>query len=763
MSIKLKDTIYDLINRANKDGSGNTITSTYYKTTGGTISGPVTISGGSDLNFIAGASVTNDPGDIVFKDNSGTEVGRFWKGAGENNFYVRFSSSGSGSKIWHAGNDGTSSGLDADLLDGNHASAFATSGHNHDSTYAPKSHSHSNYSTTDHTHSNYSLTSHGHTFASLSSKPTTLSGYGITDDISTIAFGGTRKEISSSTDLNNLDFGLWSSADNTTHTNGPGYQNFGLIVARLNTVYKGQLALPYSANSTHSLKYRSQTYSGSGYVWGSWRVILDSLNYETYCAKASHSHSEYLPLAGGTMKGALTMGAYDLNFKGTDPGDIAWLDGNGNETHRIWNDGGTLSYRKSAGTTYAIMHSGNYSTWAATKNHTHNYAGSSSAGGAATSALTANQLTTARTIWGQSFNGTGNVDGVLTINHNSQSDGAYGLILNRNNDGDTIGIRNTSTATNTYIRGGLSFPNRTKTNGMGWHVFPAQSLYTNGLGNTGSSYNINGCSITFGGWNDTSLSMYIDTEGKKVGIKTVNPAFPLHVNGAICTNSYIRMTASGSGTYNVGDISFNTTTGLQIEAPLKTDSSSGERYPITISWRGGFANKGGLQITGSSSATLGGYKIWHSGNDGASSGLDADTLDGNHAIAFPTAGAYDSGANFNSFCNRSYIGSLYVTSNSPTGSTTTWFNTVQIAHRNGEDDGTSYISQITIGMTGLLDRMWFRGSRTGTWREVISSYNIGSQSVNYANSAGNANTVDGYHISVGSSAGSDASTIYFIV
>lgn len=33
--------------------------------------------------------------------------------------------------IWHAGNDGSGSGLDADLLDGSHASAFATSGHNH--------------------------------------------------------------------------------------------------------------------------------------------------------------------------------------------------------------------------------------------------------------------------------------------------------------------------------------------------------------------------------------------------------------------------------------------------------------------------------------------------------------------------------------------------------------------------------------------------------------------------------------------------------
>ena len=37
MSIRLKDTIYDLINKASKDGSGNTITSTYLKLSGGTM------------------------------------------------------------------------------------------------------------------------------------------------------------------------------------------------------------------------------------------------------------------------------------------------------------------------------------------------------------------------------------------------------------------------------------------------------------------------------------------------------------------------------------------------------------------------------------------------------------------------------------------------------------------------------------------------------------------------------------------------------
>ena len=38
-------------------------------------------------------------------------------------------------KIWHAGNDGTTSGLDADLLDGLEATAFSLVGHNHDTLY----------------------------------------------------------------------------------------------------------------------------------------------------------------------------------------------------------------------------------------------------------------------------------------------------------------------------------------------------------------------------------------------------------------------------------------------------------------------------------------------------------------------------------------------------------------------------------------------------------------------------------------------------
>lgn len=38
-------------------------------------------------------------------------------------------------KIWHKGNQGTGTGMDSDMVDGKHASDFATSGHNHDDMY----------------------------------------------------------------------------------------------------------------------------------------------------------------------------------------------------------------------------------------------------------------------------------------------------------------------------------------------------------------------------------------------------------------------------------------------------------------------------------------------------------------------------------------------------------------------------------------------------------------------------------------------------
>ncbi len=64
-------------------------------------------------------------------------------------------------------------------------------------------------------------------------------------------------------------------------------------------------------------------------------------------------------------------------------------------------------------------------------------------------------------------------------------------------------------------------------------------------------------------------------------------------------------------------------------------------------------------------------------------------------------------------------------------------------------DGSSAYGWMMVGAAdATANRYWLRGkwaSVTSGWVEMITTGNIGSQSVSYASSAGNADTVDGYH------------------
>ena len=128
--------------------------------------------------------------------------------------------------VWHAGNDGSGSGLDADLLDGNHASAFATSGHNHDSSYV-------RYATVAKS-----------TADSTNAKPyiynieseTVISGY----------------------------YGYWYILNLGQHSGG----NFGT-----------QLAMPYQDTLTDSELFIRSAKSGT---WRDWRRVIHSNNYTAY-------------------------------------------------------------------------------------------------------------------------------------------------------------------------------------------------------------------------------------------------------------------------------------------------------------------------------------------------------------------------------------------------------------------------------------------------------------------------------------------------
>ena len=108
--------------------------STYLKLSGGSIS---TANTAIPLTIARTAATSNQVG-ILFSAGPFEQVPTnryFGMGTDGEPYWSSSSNLTTGNEIWHAGNDGTGSGLDADLLDGYHASSFSLTTHNHDSDY----------------------------------------------------------------------------------------------------------------------------------------------------------------------------------------------------------------------------------------------------------------------------------------------------------------------------------------------------------------------------------------------------------------------------------------------------------------------------------------------------------------------------------------------------------------------------------------------------------------------------------------------------
>lgn len=212
-------------------------------------------------------------------------------------------------KVWHAGNDGSNSGLDADLLDGKHASAFSLSGHTH------------NYITTNYIGGQktdpqiYFGPSIGVKVAmtGLSSKGTSywndtlwINGYAGGDVAYMCALhfnrDGTPNMFISSQKHNATSYGtlykVW-----TSYNFDPS--DYSLVGHTHN----------YAPSShTHTLSQISDLHSSwdailkaapSAYVtrWPSWSEVTGKPSTFT---PSSHTHP-YLPLAGGTMNSGATI------------------------------------------------------------------------------------------------------------------------------------------------------------------------------------------------------------------------------------------------------------------------------------------------------------------------------------------------------------------------------------------------------------------------------------------------------------------------
>ena len=220
---------------------------------------------------------------------------------------------------------------------------------------------------------------------------------------------------------------------------------------------------------------------------------------------------------------------------------------------------------------------------------------------------TATKLATARTIWGQAFDGSANISGNMTnVDHIYMNNSHTIYVKDTNgNNLDAFGLSNTN---NLHI----------------------------GYGLTAKGYNtyINSNEIYFRTSANNVERMRITSDGK-VGIGTTAPDANLHVSG----NKYnIKLNSTTGSTENSafiwGSSSNKNTAWRIVDNPtsglwLQYGVSGADTHNMTISGMNA-TNLNALEVK-AKNLTVNGSKVWHAGNDGSGSGLDADLLDGYHA------------------------------------------------------------------------------------------------------------------------------------
>lgn len=226
------------------------------------------------------------------------------------------------------------------------------------------------------------------------------------------------------------------------------------------------------------------------------KIIIHSGNYDSYAVKyiggasvdsARHSigydnasrGSVDLPMTGGFI--SADQGSYGFQLIGSNAGTRVMFRGLDNNTPTSWVE---------------ILHANNISSY---------------------NAGSATKLQTARTIWGQSFDGTGNISGNLYMSNDR--------------------------ALQIYDTGGTARV-------LLYYNSANQLFLGYGSAAAGSDTYIEGNNIRFRYSESHTAGMILNSSGN-VGIGTTSPSYKLHVNGIIGTDSWFYNTAADFGLYNV--------------------------------------------------------------------------------------------------------------------------------------------------------------------------------------------------------------------
>ena len=222
---------------------------------------------------------------------------------------------------------------------------------------------------------------------------------------------------------------------------------------------------------------------------------------------------------------------------------------------------------------------------------------------------TATKLATARTIWGQAFDGSANVRGNISDVDNVYMNNNRSLYIK-----DTNGKNLSALLINDQNGFYLGF----------------------GAGSNGYFSCLDGNIILFRTATSHTERMRITSDGK-VGIGTTAPERILDVAGGVQfkTNidNVIKIPVKSIGSGHAPGMHFYTNDGSTRIGGIGgyVSNPSSENYRSYVGWGDSPFDLNSSLTVSNSSITYKGNKVWHAGNDGSGSGLDADLLDGYHA------------------------------------------------------------------------------------------------------------------------------------